>query len=134
MKHGWLSGFSLAQVTATVLLGRYASRRGAAADAVPTQTVGPGPCGPVAAGCYGASAAELELEGVPLVLSGCRPLTGTVTRTLTAARPVPLTGSLSGSRLRPSQMLKRNFKLNLKYDMYLHVSAGILVMSVSSCQ
>ena len=55
----------------------------AAADAVPTQTVGPGPCGPVAAGCYGASAAELELEGVPLVLSGCRPLTGTVT----AARP-----------------------------------------------
>ena len=83
---------------------------------MPTQTVGPGPCGPVAAGCYGASAAELELEGVPLVLSGCRPLTGTVTRT--AARPVPLrvTGSLSGSRLRPSQMLKRNFKLNLKYD------------------
>jgi hypothetical protein len=81
VKHGWLSGFSLAQVTATVLLGRYASRRGAAADAVPTQTVGPGPCGPVAAGCYGASAAELELEGVPLVLSGCRPLTGTVTRT-----------------------------------------------------
>ena len=55
----------------------------AAADAVPTQTVGPGPCGPVAAGCYGASAAELELEGVLLVLSGCRPLTGTVT----AARP-----------------------------------------------
>ena len=104
----------------------------AAADAVPTQTVGQGPCGPVAAGCYGASAAELELEGVPLVLSGCRPLTGTVTRT--AARPVPLTGSLSGSRLRPSQMLKRNFRLNLKYDMYLHVSAGILVMSVSSCQ
>ena len=40
----------------------------AAADAVPTQTVGPGPCGPVAAGCYGASAAELELEGVLLVL------------------------------------------------------------------
>ena len=36
----------------------------AAADAVPTQTVGQGPCGPVAAGCYGASAAELELEGV----------------------------------------------------------------------
>jgi hypothetical protein len=127
VKHGWLSGFSLAQVAATPA---------AAADAVPThwQTVGPGPCGPVAAGCYGASAAELELEGVPLVLSGCRPLTGTVTRTLTAARPVPLTGSLSGSRLRPSQMLKRNFKLNLKYDMYLHVSAGILVMSVSSCQ
>ena len=59
----------------------------AAADAVPTQTVGQGPCGPVAAGCYGASAAELELEGAPLVLSGCRPLTGTVTRT--AARPVP---------------------------------------------
>ena len=125
MKHGWLSGFSLAQVAATPAA--------AAADAVPThwQTVGPGPCGPVAAGCYGASAAELELEGVLLVLSGCgRPLTGTVT----AARPVPLTGSLSGSRLRPSQMLKRNFKLNLKYDMYLHVSAGILVMSVSSCQ
>ena len=36
----------------------------AAADAVPTQTVSQGPCGPVAAGCYGASAAELELEGV----------------------------------------------------------------------
>lgn len=36
----------------------------AAAGAVPTQTVGLGPCGPVAAGCYGASAAELELEGV----------------------------------------------------------------------
>ena len=46
---------------------------------MPTQTVGPGPCGPVAAGCYGASAAELELEGVLLVLSGCRPLTVTVT-------------------------------------------------------
>ncbi len=36
----------------------------AAADAMPTQTVGQGPCGPVAAGCYGASAAKLELEGV----------------------------------------------------------------------
>jgi hypothetical protein len=78
VKHGWLSGFSLAQVAATPA---------AAADAVPThwQTVGPGPCGPVAAGCYGASAAELELEGVLLVLSGCRPLTGTVT----AARRAP---------------------------------------------
>jgi hypothetical protein len=61
VKHGWLSGFSLAQVTATVLP---TPTPAAAADAVPAQTVGPGPCGPVAAGCYGASAAELELEGV----------------------------------------------------------------------
>ena len=92
---------------------------------MPTQTVGPGPCGPVAAGCYGASAAELELEGVLLVLSGCRPLTGTVT----AARPVPLTGSLSGSRLRPSQMLKRNFKLNLKYDPVVTVPSSAVTLA-----
>ena len=71
MKHGWLSGFSLAQVTVPVTV---------------TVLRQPGPCGPVAAGCYGASAAELELEGVLLVLSGGRPLTGTVTA---ARRPGP---------------------------------------------
>jgi hypothetical protein len=36
----------------------------AAADAVPTQTVGPGPCGPVAAGCYGASAAAVHSQSL----------------------------------------------------------------------
>lgn len=70
MKHGWLF---------TGTSHRDGPTPAAAAGAVPTQTVGLGPCGPVAAGCYGASAAavhsqslsldsELELEGVLLVL------------------------------------------------------------------
>jgi hypothetical protein len=69
--------------TGTLASHRYGPTPAAAADAVPTQTIGLGPCGPVAAGCYGASAAavhsqsrslrlgpdsELELEGVLLVL------------------------------------------------------------------
>ena len=54
-----------------------------------------------------------------------RPLTGTVT----AARPVPLAGSLRGSRLRPSQMLKRNFKLNLKYDPVVTVPSSAVTLA-----
>ena len=48
----------------------------------------------------------------------CRPASG-----------VPLTGSLSGSRLRPSQMLKRNFKLNLKYDPVVTVPSSAVTLA-----
>jgi len=73
------------------------------------------------------NSATFQMEGVLLVtvLSGCRPLTGTVT----AARPVPLAGSLRGSRLRPSQMLKRNFKLNLKYDPVVTVPSSAVTLA-----
>ncbi len=54
-----MAGFSLAQVIVTVL---------AAADAVPTQTVGLGPCGPVPAGCYGASATAVHSQSLSLRL------------------------------------------------------------------
>ena len=44
---------------------------------------------------------------------------------------VPLTGSLpvSGSRLRPLQMLKRNFKLNLKYDPVVTVPSSAVTLA-----
>ena len=59
MKHGWL-------FTGTSHRDSDGPTPAAAADAVPTQTVGLGPCGPVAAGCYGASAAAVHSQSLRL--------------------------------------------------------------------
>ena len=59
LKHGWLF---------TGTSHRDGPTPAAAAGAVPTQTVGLGPCGPVAAGCYGASAAAAAVHSQSLRL------------------------------------------------------------------
>ena len=56
---GWL-------FTGTVASHRDGPTPAVAADAVPTQTVGLGPCGPVAEGCYGASAAAVHSQSLRL--------------------------------------------------------------------
>jgi len=59
VKHGWL-------FTGTSHWHRDGPTPAAAAGAVPTQTVGLGPCCPVAAGCYGASAAAVHSQSLRL--------------------------------------------------------------------